>query len=619
MVAMTDDNFKETHQQLVIPKYQREYKWDVGRVEDFINDIKNQEKFIGNILLDEIDGDTGGHYEVTDGQQRLTTILLALMAIHNIYGENMPPSVQEQEIIRGKINFQIQDQSLFLQNESLGKFVNLNGNKLELDIENDIYFQDAKFKEAYSIIFEVLKKDITGLRSFKAKLYSSKLLVLINESSNYSTEEMFLDINYKLQPLSSTDIFKGYCFKNIDNTYHSSLKEKWKDIVLLGKNFKKIEYDNLGEFLYYYLLSHQSSAKKITADLTLWGKRVHYLEGKDTDQTQAILDDIITYGNNVIEFYNSLSDMNYRFEDLFADTQTFSVQNEREKFIKMSLGIMQSPVLIHKLPFLFLINCLKKDIALKASFNKSAIKVIITHAYIYYALFMADEAKKNNDRLDYTISSSLLDNVENKATAVSSAYKSLKRVACDSFRMQANFSKEALFAASSVADFYILSQNALSNVYDFEIYNREHLIVQNSDVVVWKVEGGIDIRLFETLPRGSVLKKQLSGYKKKTINYIVLKTEFNQNLGSLDIVKKIVKIKEYFGGAVPKIIRVYIEHIETLNSYLQLVEAKEQNLSQSDIQTKYINFYREYFDAEKENELLRKITVAVKSSVINQS
>ena len=77
----------------LVPDYQREYVWKPDdQVEQFIIDIDNefepnslQQKayFIGSIIIVE----NNGKYDVIDGQQRLTTIILSLCAFRDVLRE----------------------------------------------------------------------------------------------------------------------------------------------------------------------------------------------------------------------------------------------------------------------------------------------------------------------------------------------------------------------------------------------------------------------------------------------------------------------------------------------------------------------------------------------------
>ena len=78
---------------LKIPLYQREYEWDASNVDELILDILNRDKFLGMIILDEKED----CYEIADGQQRLTTILLSWISIYNHYYG----AIKEQYVLKG--------------------------------------------------------------------------------------------------------------------------------------------------------------------------------------------------------------------------------------------------------------------------------------------------------------------------------------------------------------------------------------------------------------------------------------------------------------------------------------------------------------------------------------
>ncbi len=76
---------------LQVPKYQRNYAWETRHVNDLFQDISNsiyndeKEYFIGSIVVKSNKDD---REEVVDGQQRLVTITILLVAIRNFYLAN---------------------------------------------------------------------------------------------------------------------------------------------------------------------------------------------------------------------------------------------------------------------------------------------------------------------------------------------------------------------------------------------------------------------------------------------------------------------------------------------------------------------------------------------------
>ena len=71
----------------IVPRYQRPYAWDEENALDLWNDLKysvNDVHFLGNMVVHPSGND---RWDIVDGQQRLTTILIAIRAIKDAYEE----------------------------------------------------------------------------------------------------------------------------------------------------------------------------------------------------------------------------------------------------------------------------------------------------------------------------------------------------------------------------------------------------------------------------------------------------------------------------------------------------------------------------------------------------
>lgn len=79
--------FDSTQRHFIIPVYQRAYSWETEHLDVFLNDLKEQilggnNYFLGNILLETIIKDV--EYEVIDGQQRLSTLMIFIRAMIDV-------------------------------------------------------------------------------------------------------------------------------------------------------------------------------------------------------------------------------------------------------------------------------------------------------------------------------------------------------------------------------------------------------------------------------------------------------------------------------------------------------------------------------------------------------
>lgn len=89
---------------IVVPVYQRQYRWDIGGCEQLLADIRavadlddRRMHFIGSILSSASDGRDGDGRELVliDGQQRTTTLMLLVAALHHTVREADPALADE--------------------------------------------------------------------------------------------------------------------------------------------------------------------------------------------------------------------------------------------------------------------------------------------------------------------------------------------------------------------------------------------------------------------------------------------------------------------------------------------------------------------------------------------
>ncbi len=88
---------------IVVPVYQRQYRWDIGGCERLLADIRavadeadGHRHFIGSILSAH-DADADSDLVLIDGQQRITTLMLLIAALHHSVRETDPTMAAELE------------------------------------------------------------------------------------------------------------------------------------------------------------------------------------------------------------------------------------------------------------------------------------------------------------------------------------------------------------------------------------------------------------------------------------------------------------------------------------------------------------------------------------------
>lgn len=251
----------------VIPVYQRSYSWKDEQIETLFDDIKNEDigYYVGNLL---INTDSSSN-NVIDGQQRLTTLSLMLLAIHEnltSFYQNMnqtDPDFEKISEARLDIKRQIldgdvvrlrlldKDQTVWenlvkvLQRENPGKWGN--------------YFLSKRYKYIRN---ELLKGPLfstpSELLTFYKKLVNIELLQISvpNISDAY---QVFASLNSKGMPLTPLDLLKNvYLSKKGDSNKWNKLKE----------GFKKNDEEDAAKLTSFILNNYDAFETDSTSSLT---------------------------------------------------------------------------------------------------------------------------------------------------------------------------------------------------------------------------------------------------------------------------------------------------------------------------------------------------------------
>ena len=148
-----------------VPRFQRGYSWKSGNVDDFLNDIENLDDgshYFGMFFFREI---PGHRREIIDGQQRITSVVLYLIACRDYLQEKLDQATTEKVEIK-KFVKELEDM-----------LISFNGRKiLELGKTNEELFEnmydykeyDAKIKQANS---HILSDDDRHLLDAYKKIY----------------------------------------------------------------------------------------------------------------------------------------------------------------------------------------------------------------------------------------------------------------------------------------------------------------------------------------------------------------------------------------------------------------------------------------------------------------
>jgi len=273
-----NENFNELiggPNKYIVPRFQRDYAWDVGQWEDLWGDINSLDDegfhYMGYIVLQQKEQ---YQHEIIDGQQRLVTlsiiVLAAMKAIKTLIdnGEDVQGNTERLDGITQN----------FVGSKN---FVTLKViNKLELNRNNKSYFQrmsshlEAQNSRGITSTNKLIrkcfdffcKKDYgkTGaeIAQFIADFSSSMIFTKIIVQDDLNAYKVFETLNARGVQLSTPDLLKNYLFSivtkddQIGEEELNDLDEQWSEmIVQLGEI-------NVSDYIRYHYNSQRRMVTK---------------------------------------------------------------------------------------------------------------------------------------------------------------------------------------------------------------------------------------------------------------------------------------------------------------------------------------------------------------------
>jgi hypothetical protein len=266
-----DEAFRECF--YIVPDYQREYVWTYKEVYQLLEDINEQidaggtrEYFIGTVLV--APAGQKNHFEVIDGQQRLTTFFLLLCALHHLFkGEPQRATIGSLISTSYTDNAGETRTSLKLEpryenaGEVMAKLVELDADpqvvRAGIQASGIASFGSLEnLVGAYDTIYRYLKDNYSDLSKLKNYWgYLANNVVFIQISTDVSSAlKIFETINERGVGLNPMDLLKNLLFTQVRQTEFTQLKDEWKKIT---KPLEKAKEKPL-RFLRYFLMANYS-------------------------------------------------------------------------------------------------------------------------------------------------------------------------------------------------------------------------------------------------------------------------------------------------------------------------------------------------------------------------
>jgi len=227
-----------------IDYYQREYRWQTKQVAELMDDLVSRfqeeyepnhpreavEKyghyFLGSIIISH----KNGQNYIIDGQQRLTTLTLLLIHLHNLQKDrddavhDIEKMIFSQKYGRKSFNIDVEERLMVMEAIFEGRPFD------DTDSSESIQNILARYEE----IRDALPPELTGdaLPYFIDWLIENVHLVEITAYSDEDAYTIFETMNDRGLSLTPTEMLKGYLLANItDSQQKTRANNKWKKTI----------------------------------------------------------------------------------------------------------------------------------------------------------------------------------------------------------------------------------------------------------------------------------------------------------------------------------------------------------------------------------------------------
>lgn len=339
-----------------VPVYQRPYSWEKEQIDTLLKDIFNAFKsdtregyYTGNIIVYDKNEKIEGHiakYDIIDGQQRIASFALIMLAIYSIC-YNL--GVEENDRVLGNIK------------DSLWKYVErkyrkdlktVELNSIEKDCFLNIYdicFDNPKdaldiikrldiksefekriinnFENIYTTVLNnINEKTQDGILNFAEYILQFiKFIVIEAHCKENEVFSMFESINSKGKQLETIDLIKTYIFSKLDEESYEKYSKIWGNLIIKTR-------DKLYDYMYNYIKAYLSyyrqninvnNFKSISTKELL----LHFKTNEEAVALKKLLDDL----EEKVDFYNML----YSVEDAYQLIKSGKFRYFYEIFVKL--------------------------------------------------------------------------------------------------------------------------------------------------------------------------------------------------------------------------------------------------------------------------------------------
>lgn len=361
-----------------IPGYQRQYSWEKDNVEQLFDDIREamddeqSSYFLGSIILQIIDEKSDGSatYDLVDGQQRLTTLVILLAVMRDLienksYKETLQRMIfqKEDDLVNTpeEVRILVRDKD----REFFKKYIlEENGTLLDINIKdlNESQFRIKNTMEILRSKFYVenkLNKDL--LNRFVKYVLNNCIFVYVKTGNFTSAYRLFSVLNDRGMPLTTADLLKSSCLGEINESDRDKYQEQWETIEdELGRE----EFDQLLGYIRTIFVKEKAKKSIFDEYNEIIFKKLPDFRGKKFFEYVKIVSDIYKEKIQNAEINSSDQEINVKYYNLMSLMRDYITSSDWiPVFISFCIKFNDDDMLyefLKKLEKKFLINWIRE-------------------------------------------------------------------------------------------------------------------------------------------------------------------------------------------------------------------------------------------------------------------
>ncbi len=289
-----------TGKSFIIPVYQRDYAWtriNCQRLWDDLVDLKNNARadhFLGTLVTI---GSGFQEYTVIDGQQRLTTTSILLIALHTFIKNKLEKNDEEKILSEQVLDFLINKYS-----PEQDKRIRLKPNKQDKEHFEKLFTNgnaenvNSNIVSNYNFFYEKIKSEILSPKEVFDAFRKLKIVLIDLVRGQDDPQLIFESLNSTGVDLTAGDLIRNYILMDLQPIEQEGMyKNYWLNIERLT--------GNIAEFVRNYLIFKTKTSVKKDDVYTVFKK--FSLDNFHRDK-ESILKDLLYYA----EMYGWLVQIN---------------------------------------------------------------------------------------------------------------------------------------------------------------------------------------------------------------------------------------------------------------------------------------------------------------------